>query len=135
MAEAANGGSGADASNPDNPPSGTGGGTGGIENLIQAINTVLVSPSDLDVVESAQKSFVLTATVATNKLNESLLTFQWQKKLPGGSFTDIAGETGTTFIVPSGVTVTADNNTEYRCQVSHVDAVTSPITSNNAAPL
>ena len=132
MAESATGGSGADVSNPDNPPSGTGGGTGGIENLIQAINTVLVSPSDLDVVESAQKSFVLTATVATNKLNESLLTFQWQKKLPGGSFTDIAGETGTTFTVPSGVTVTADNNTEYRCQVSHVDAVTSPITSNNA---
>jgi hypothetical protein len=132
MAESATGGSGADVSNPDNPPSGTGGGTGGIEDLIQAINTVLISPSDLDVVESAQKSFVLTATVATNKLNESLLTFQWQKKLPGGSFTDIAGETGTTFTVPSGVTVTADNNTEYRCQVSHVDAVTSPITSNNA---
>ena len=132
MAAAATGGSGADTSNPDNPPSGTGGGTGGIEDLIQAINTVLISPSDLDVVESAQKSFVLTATVATNKLNESLLTFQWQKKLPGGSFTDITGETGTTFTVPSGVTVTADNNTEYRCQVSHVDAVTSPITSNNA---
>ena len=132
MASAATGGSGADTSNPDNPPSGTGGGTGGIEDLIQAINTVLISPSDLDVVESAQKSFVLTAAVATNKLDESLLTFQWQKKLPGGSFTDIAGETGTTFTVPSGVTVTADNNTEYRCQVSHVDAVTSPITSNNA---
>ncbi len=128
--------SGSAFANPNNPPSGAGAGEGGapgsIENLVKSINSILVSPSSIDVVEDEAKTFLLSTEVNVNRLNVDLLTFQWQKKVSGGSFTDIAGETNPTFTVGSGVTVAADNNDEYRCQVFHVDAVTSPKDSNSA---
>ena len=132
---AATGGSSANFGNPNNPPSGAGSGEGGapgsIENLVQAINSVLVSPSTIDAVENESSTFVLSTDVNVNRLNTDLLTFQWQKKPDGGSFADISGETNPTFTVGSGVTVASNNNDEYRCQVFHVDAVTSPVSSNS----
>ena len=59
------------------------------------------------------------------------MTYQWQKQESGTStWTDISGETNTTYDVPAGLTVAADEGDKFRCEVEHPDATTSPKTSN-----
>ena len=129
----ASSGAASDISNPDNPPSaGDGGGTapGAIENLVSAITAVLVTPGSITAVEPSESPVTLKIAVTIANLTEAGLTYQWQKKESGGTFSDISGATNNEYTVPSGLTVDNDNGDSYRCQVSHVDAVTSPITSN-----
>ena len=126
-------GAASDISNPNNPPSGEdSGGTapGAIENLVSAITAVLVTPGSITGVEPSESPVTLKIAVTIANLTEAGLTYQWQKKESGGTFSDISGATNKEYTVPSGLTVDNDNGDSYRCQVSHVDAVTSPITSN-----
>ena len=125
------GGDSPDLGDPNNPPSGGDGGTGNIEESIPTISSVSVTPVSINVNEPSPSAITLTVAVTVNLIEASGLTYQWQKQESGTStWTDISGETTTTYDVPAGLTVAADEGDKFRCSVEHTDAVTSPITSN-----
>ena len=120
-----------DLGDPNNPPSGGDGGTGNIQESIPTISSVNVTPSSINVNEPSPSAITLTVAVTVNLIETSGLTYQWQKQESGTStWTDISGETTTTYDVPAGLTIAADEGDKFRCSVEHPDAVTSPITSN-----
>ena len=124
-------GSSPDLGDPNNPPSGGDGGTGNIEESLPAITSVSVTPESINVNEPSPSAITLTVAVTVNLIQTSGLTYQWQKQESGTStWTDISGETNTTYDVPAGLTVAADEGDKFRCSVGHPDAVTSPKNSN-----
>ena len=120
-----------DLGDPNNPPSGGDGGTGNIEERLPTITNVSVTPASINVNEPSPSAITLTVAVTVNLIETSGLTYQWQKQESGTStWTDISGETNTTYDVPAGLTVAADEGDKFRCSVEHPDAVTSPKISN-----
>ena len=120
-----------DLGDPNNPPSGGDGGTGNIQESIPTISSVNVTPASINVNEPSPSAITLTVAVTVNLIQTSGLTYQWQKQESGTTtWTDISGETTTTYDVPAGLTIAADEGDKFRCSVEHPDAVTSPITSN-----
>tara|TARA_Y100000289_G_scaffold24079_1_gene23438 strand:+ start:2048 stop:6436 length:4389 start_codon:yes stop_codon:yes gene_type:complete len=131
-ASSGSGSSGSDIGNPDNPPSGGSGGAtpGAVENLVSSITSAMVNPGDITDVEPTSGPVLLKVTATVNIISPAGLTYQWQKKESGGSFSDISGATNSEYSVPSGLTVDNDSGDSYRCQVYHADAVTSPVLTN-----
>ena len=124
------GGSSPDLGDPNNPPSGDGG-TGNLEDRLPMISSVSVTPQSISVNEPSPSAITLTVVATVNNIQASGLTYQWQKQESGTStWTDISGETNTTYDVPAGLTVAADEGDKFRCSVEHPEAVTSPKTSN-----
>ena len=67
------------------------------ENQTIVVNEVTTSP------------IVLNVTASTNRLDINTVEYQWQRQDAGGSFQDIAGETGTSLTIASGLTTANDN--------------------------
>ena len=115
---------------PNNPPSGDGG-TGNLEDRLPLISSVSVTPQSISVNEPSPTAITLTVVATVKNIEASGLTYQWQKQESGTStWTNISGQTNTTYDVPAGLTVAADEGDKFRCSVEHPDAITSPITSN-----
>lgn len=67
--------------------------------------------------KSVVASIGQTATFSVSAQGAAAVSYQWQRKAPGGTvFTDIAGATGTSFVTPTATE--AMNGTEYRAVVS-----------------
>ena len=126
-----------DIAEPNNPPSGVGGdgsAPGSITNLVRSITSVIVTPETISGTEPTGSPVVLSVVVEDNRLDRSLLTFQWQRQdYNTTTWNDISGERTETFTVSSGLTVANDNGDKYRCVVSHPNAVNSPSESNEVA--
>ena len=122
---------GEDPNNPSSDQDDSGAAPGDISARIPDITSVSVTPTSINVNEPSPSAITLTAAVTVNLIEVSGLTYQWQKQESGTStWTDISGETNTTYDVPAGLTVAADEGDKFRCSVEHPDAVTSPKTSN-----
>ena len=122
---------GEDPNNPASDQDDTGAAPGDISARIPDITSVSVTPTSINVNEPSPSAITLTITAGVNLIDASGLTYQWQKQESGTStWTDISGETNTTYDVPAGLTVAADEGDKFRCSVEHLDATTSPKTSN-----
>ena len=122
---------GEDPNNPASDQDDSGTAPGDIIARIPDITSVSVTPTSINVNEPSPSAITLTAAVTVNLIEVSELTYQWQKQESGTStWTDISGETNTTYDVPAGLTVAADEGDKFRCSVEHPDATTTPRTSN-----
>lgn len=122
---------GEDPNNPASNQDDTGAAPGDISARIPDITSVSVTPTSINVNEPSPSAITLTAAVTVNLIEVSGLTYQWQKQESGTTtWTDISGETNTTYDVPAGLTVAADEGDKFRCSVEHPDATTTPRTSN-----
>lgn len=89
---------------------------------VQAAPAITGQPANANICAGSNATFTVTATGTS-------LTYQWQLSTDGGgTYTDIATATASSFTV-SAATV-AQNNNRYRCIVS--GACPSPVTSNGA---
>ena len=61
------------------------------------------------------ESFTVDADVLTGS---TPITYQWQRKYPGGSWANISGATNETYTESGGLSL-AQSYTEYRCNMSN----------------
>lgn len=109
-----------------------GGGAGGGDFFSRLPAIAISDPAEnqtVQVNEGSAQSFELAVTVSRNKVEESEVTYQWQKQSPGGSFADISGETNSTLSISDTFTVANDEGTLYRCIASATRAVEPTQTS------
>ena len=126
------GGAGASSSlgNPNNPSSGDGS-TGNLEDTLPIIVTADIELTTIVDNEPTTDTHLLEVAVTLKNLQDSGLSFQWQRQDSGTTtWNDISGATTAQYTVPSGLTVANDDGDKYRCEVAHAGAITTPIQSN-----
>ena len=84
---------------------------------------ITAQPEDVIVSSGETATFNVTAT------SGSTITYQWQKSVNNGEWTDIEGANTATYTTPA--TAAADNNTRFRCVLTSEGAII-PTTSNAA---
>lgn len=84
---------------------------------VGTVNPSITADPQAASVATGQTSAFTVAAVGSGPLG-----YQWQKKVAGGAFANIAGATATTYVTPA--TSSADNGSAYRCLVSNVSGST-----------
>lgn len=84
---------------------------------------ITVNTTNETLTYNENQSFTVTAGVLTG----SNPVYQWQRKYPAGSYSNISGATSSSYTESSGLTI-AQSGTEYRCNISNAcSSVTSRI--------
>lgn len=76
---------------------------------------ITASTTDEILTKAPNESFTVDAGVISGS---TPITYQWQRKYPGGSYLDISGATSSSYTESGGLSL-ANSGTEYKCNMSN----------------